>query len=354
MASFTINIYTTDGVETTYTYTYNGAVKKTLFATMTVEWVTSTNTVRFSWEATDGTTHSTTYNYPSTLTGFKTSTTGSNVIDVGTTSTVSILDESSSKQVCFLWEVHQAPNAPVGDGLGIGTLNIAKLYIGNVEPKIYFGNTLLYPQKTYKNKYDKKAVEIVNSISNLQVSWSGDNLNVTFDPITDTELLNYVSNDLTKVRLQLLYHKPSGGNAQREKKHLCVTKNVILYDNTQFPFPSEDTFVPKLQHEFARIQSHNPSFYGISWLNLNRTQLQNGSATLNSVKGDDDLGVATYTLSGNQASMGEFDGQTRRYNLQRLAVEMYVPALGKGTTDTFQYERDGNFTKSNIIYFTRN
>ena len=58
--------------------------------------------------------------------------------------------------------------------------------------------------------YDTLANNYIDSISNLTIALSGDNLNVTFTPMTDATLLNAVDNNDTYIRLQLIIHQPSG------------------------------------------------------------------------------------------------------------------------------------------------
>ena len=58
--------------------------------------------------------------------------------------------------------------------------------------------------------YDTLANNYIDSLSNLTIALSGDNLNVTFTPMTDTTLLDAVDNEDTYIRLQLIIHQPSG------------------------------------------------------------------------------------------------------------------------------------------------
>ena len=194
---------------------------------------------------------------------------------------------------------------------------------------------------------DQLANEAVVSISNMTVAWSGDNLVINFTPITDTKVLNAVENGDTKIRAQLLIHagtyniKGHKGTSTAYKKR---GYNYSLKPVTRTPDENKywwgsSFFREYFKQNWKRVKSHQASMYGRTWVNLTKAQLQAGSVTLTNV---------VRTL-GNSIASYKKNSRMYKYNdsiYYDYAAVLYVPALGPGTSHTFQYHNQGYYKVS--------
>ena len=174
--------------------------------------------------------------------------------------------------------------------------------------------------------FDMHANNAVLTRASTTVAWADFNTNMTisFTSITDQELLDAVEQGKTKIRVQLLYHQPCGG---RRKQHNKRKSGIYLYTN---PYNAPVCL-------WRRVFSHDPLKYGCTWKDLTKSELQSGLVKLNNVKyGASSL---SHTRPGDRPN-------------QYITAELYVPALGKGHPDTFEYERKGyRKVASNYISF---
>lgn len=184
--------------------------------------------------------------------------------------------------------------------------------------------------------------DIVNDaiigLDDLSIEWdenNEDDIIITFDPITDTKILDAVETGQTIVRLQLLNHSPSYSIGWKIDNN-CYCKRPFEFDADAFPSAHDD-----LVKRFVRTRSNNGSYNGRTWVNLTRTQLIQGSAKLQNVKN------TAHFLCENECP-DEETGETCTY---RLAVEMYCPCLHKSGKDVWYYERNGKYKVSNILTY---
>lgn len=201
-------------------------------------------------------------------------------------------------------------------------------------------NTITLGNEVFNMKSDTEAVtdydELVNnyidSMSTLTITLSENNLNVTFTPVTDTTLLNAVDNQDTYVRLQLMYHQASG----------CIGKSQQSPNSYNHPIWLEDDIQSRGGNIFGYVRRHSnkPEYYGITWLNLSKAQLQAGSATLTNIKS---------TYPPVKTKEGKLSGA-----FHNVRVEMFCPAIHRSHKDVFYYEREEGHRKisSNRVQFT--
>lgn len=174
------------------------------------------------------------------------------------------------------------------------------------------GSTFEVAQEPPENADDAVNDAIV-SLSFLRIEDDGyGNLEIEFTPITDTEILNAVTNKKSYVRVQLMEHQVSHGGR--------LNYNPILVNGKRF----------------SRLRSHERSYYGKTWKNLTTQELTNGYCQLQ----DYQVFPRTNNLKG-------VDGIKYR----RVAVEMFCPAIKRKGLDPFYYEREGYRKISNITEY---
>lgn len=158
----------------------------------------------------------------------------------------------------------------------------------------------------YVNNY------IVNNMPSLNCKLVPDkykknqeNLEITFEPVTDPVLLYYINYKKTILRAQLLIH--SAGNwYQHNDNGLSIS---IPLTSTNRKHDERSTFV--------RSRVNNKSFYGISHINLSESDLKNGKVTLKNI-----LSVSNFG-SHNGVIRGRYDNNYIKPE-QNFACELYV------------------------------
>lgn len=196
-----------------------------------------------------------------------------------------------------------------------------------------------------------RANEALVNISSMSVSQNGDNLIITFTPITDTKILNAVDNGDIFIRAQLLVHagslrhKLSKGASENARKRGYRYPNLEPITRT----PDEDkavwgepSFDATMKQHWKRVKSHNPASYGQTWLNLTKVQLQAGSATLTNIVRAVGPGGSNYDYASNDRYF-IYNG----HHCYEYAALLYIPALGPGTSHPFQYHDNGYYKVSN-------
>ena len=212
------------------------------------------------------------------------------------------------------------------------------------------------------NEIISDANEELTEISNMTVSWSSSNMVINFTPITDTKILNAVDNGSLIIRAQLLVH--AGTLRTYGVKGTAVDnklrgKSYGLWPTTAWTDDErrdaiQETFHSNYRQYWKRVKSHYPAYYGRSWVNLTKAQLQAGQVTLTDV-------VRVLVAAPNSQAPNYVKNQrlqTRNYpdtgsgRYYDYAALLYVPALGPGTSHTFQYHDQGYYRVSDntLVY----
>lgn len=184
-----------------------------------------------------------------------------------------------------------------------------------------------------RSYYDAIAIAAVNSINRFGVDprgpYMGSNstLVVTFTPITDPDLLQYIDEGKTIIRVQLLL------DGRSRIKHCMHSHSNV--------------------DGMIKPRSSQRAYEGIAWKNLTSNELRAGTCTLNygAIPDDDHEQVKDAHKNVLQATKlydgyDESDPDWPYYEIdpvyKYIGAEIYVPAYGKGTSHMFQYEKDGN------------
>ncbi len=225
------------------------------------------------------------------------------------------------------------------------------VYYGDSKCVVYNTDVLysLNMKKTSSEHGDESddvyANNYIDNLGYMNLSLSGDTLTVSFSPCENTELLDRVRDGKTKVRIQILMHIISAIHSKRNNddnprgrkyfKYLELPYGYYWnnYASTQHGQTREE-FMPTEPEKFIRYRSHDPNFYGTTWLDLTADQLSNGEAVLTNL----------YRL--NAGWMYVYDSAIRHSieyysstTYQRFSVEMYCPAIYRSGKDPFYYER---------------
>ena len=198
---------------------------------------------------------------------------------------------------------------------------------------------------------DEYANDYISNLSYMTLAQNNDNIVISFPACQDEELLERIRNNKTKVRVQLLLHIISAIYT-KDPKNDTPRNNGKYFHYLELPYghywenyasrgshhgESRDEYKPTNPEKFIRYRSHDPSYYGTTWLDLTAEQLSNGQAVLTNIYSINAGKLYQY----NSAIRRELDISQQRV-AQRFSVEMYCPAIHRPNKDPFYYEREEN------------
>lgn len=170
---------------------------------------------------------------------------------------------------------------------------------------------------------DVYANNYIESLGYMSISFDDDDLEVSFTPCTDNELLKRVSEGKTRVRLQLLVHKVSACAKYDAKSHWhCLALEPGFY------WTNSDGF-KKGSSRWARTNGRGDE-NADTHIDLTSEQLRAGSARFIDARCH-----AHGRININYGSVS--------YDFRYLSVEMFCPALYRSRKDIYYYEREEEY-----------
>ena len=216
------------------------------------------------------------------------------------------------------------------------------------------------PIVDYCNNYVKNNI-LSFTVDNINSS--NGNMTVNFTPVTDTKILNAVDSGKVKFRIQLLMHADNlEGKGYSYNLQPLTQRTPEERWQLAEQYQHTNDWIDRWYPPWKKVRSHEAAYYGRSWLDLTKAQLQAGTVTLNNVVNvrthqpvktpyrgylDSATGYSRSPLASTSKS--RLAGTTRYYDYAAL---FYIPALGRGTKHTFQYHHQGYYRVSdNAVIF---
>ncbi len=173
---------------------------------------------------------------------------------------------------------------------------------------------------------DYLANNFINNAT-MSIAQNGSDLNVTFTPCTNQELLDAVDHGDTKVRIQLLVHKVSATSR---------TWNPLVLENG---FYWENSTLTHGANRWARVASCGTNAKGHAWLDLTSEQLKAGSATLTNFDGEG-ISKSGETWIHTKSHMNLLNAIPEDELIRHVSCMMYCPALYRSHKDMWYYDRE--------------
>lgn len=170
---------------------------------------------------------------------------------------------------------------------------------------------------------DTKAIRVLKSIADFNITYNNsEGVQLHFTSVTDAALLQAITDNKTEIRAQILVHR------QNHSMPSLGTGGSVYIEESKFPVGIGLGDYAKDVKTMSRPMATHNSAEGIYWISLSATQLRNGSATINFKK----FNVNRQGCSTSNDSEPYFE-----FPDAYIAVELYVPAFGPGTSNQFQY-----------------